>query len=98
MFLSAVSSVVNAKPDSSGLPGADVLSNLTNGLEYWALAIALLGLIIGAACWAVGSHSQNFHQSVTGRRAVLVSGLAALIIGASPALINWFFSAGSGIH
>ena len=30
--------------------------------------------------------------------AVLVAGLAALLIGAAPTLINFFFGAGSGLH
>jgi hypothetical protein len=33
-----------------------------------------------------------------GRRAVLVSGLAALLIGAAPTLINFFFGAGTNLH
>jgi hypothetical protein len=29
---------------------------------------------------------------------VLVSGLAALLIGAGPGLVNFFFHAGTGVH
>ena len=43
-------------------------------------------------------HSQNFQQSLVGRRAVLVSGLAALLIGAGPAIINFFYGAGLKVH
>lgn len=85
-------------PDKTALPGADQLMRLISGLEWWALALAILGIIIGAAAWAIGSHGQNFNQSVNGRRAVLVSGMAALIIGAAPAVVNWFFAAGSSVH
>lgn len=85
-------------PDANALPGGGELMHLIQGLEWWALALALLGVVIGAASWALGSHSQNFNQSVNGRRAVLVSGMAALIVGAAPALINWFFQAGSSVH
>ena len=85
-------------PDQSDLPGSAQFQQLAQGLEWWALALALVGLIIGAAVWALGSHSQNLHQSVTGRRAVLVCGLAALIIGAGPTIIRFFYSAGSSAH
>ena len=71
---------------------------MINGLGGWALALALIGLVIGAAAWALGSHSQNYHQTYVGRRAVLVSGLAALLIGAGPAIVNFFFHAGTGVH
>lgn len=86
------------KPDGSGLPGISELRTLADALGSWALIIALVGLVIGAAVWALGSHSQNYHQSVGGRRAVLVSGAAALLVGAAPGIISFFFSAGKGIH
>lgn len=89
---------VTLTPDTSSLPGGAVLQHLTNGVAGWALVFALAGMLIGAAAWALGSHSQNFHQSMAGRRAVLVSGLAALLIGAAPALVNFFFHAGQGVQ
>jgi len=89
---------VTLTPDPSQLPGGGTLQQLTNGIGGWALILALVGLVIGAAAWALGAHSQNYHQSFVGRRAVLVSGLAALLIGAAPTLINFFFGAGTSLH
>jgi MFS family permease len=89
---------VTLTPDTSSLPGGQVLQHLMNGLGGWALALALVGLLIGAAAWALGSHGQNYQQSFVGRRAVLISGLAALLIGAGPAIVNFFFTAGRGVH
>jgi hypothetical protein len=89
---------VNFVPDPSQLPGGSALQQLTNGIGGWALVLSLVGLVIGAAAWALGAHSQNYHQSFVGRRAVLVSGLAALLIGAAPAVINFFFNTGYAIH
>lgn len=83
-------------PTVSKLPGGAVLQTLVDGLGGWALILALAGLVIGAALWALGSHSQNYQQSFVGRRAVLVSGLAALIVGAAPAIIDFFFH--TGLH
>lgn len=85
-------------PDTSALPGGDVLQHLMNGLDGWALALSLVGLVIGAAAWALGSHGQNYQQSFVGRRAVLISGLAALLIGAGPGIVNFFFNTGQGVH
>jgi membrane protein YqaA with SNARE-associated domain len=85
-------------PSATVLPGGSELLKLISGLEWWALALAILGIVIGAAAWALGSHGQNFNQSVNGRRAVLVSGMAALIIGAAPAVVNWFYATGSSVH
>jgi len=89
---------VGLNPDPSKLPGGNVLTQLTDGIGGWALILALVGLVVGAAAWALGAHSQNYQQSFVGRRAVLVSGLAALLIGAGPAIINFFFHTGEAVH
>jgi hypothetical protein len=89
---------VSLSPDPGALPGGTVLQTLANGIAGWALILALVGLIIGAATWALGAHSQNYQQSYSGRRAVLVAGGAALVIGAAPAIVNFFFNLGSGVH
>jgi hypothetical protein len=90
--------VVTMKPDPTQLPGGQLLQNLINGLQFWALALALVGLVIGAAAWALGSHGQNYQQTFVGRRAVLISGFAALLIGAGPGIVSFFYTAGSGVH
>jgi MFS family permease len=89
---------VSLNPTLTALPGGGTLQQLINGLGAWALIAALAGLVIGAAAWALGVHSQNFQQSMVGRRAVLVSGLAALLIGAAPTIVNFFFNAGTNLH
>jgi Family of unknown function (DUF6112) len=89
---------VTLNPSVNSLPGGGTLQELTNGLGAWALVAALAGLLIGAAAWALGVHSQNLHQSLVGRRAVLVSGLAALLIGAAPPIVNFFFHTGVNLH
>jgi Mn2+/Fe2+ NRAMP family transporter len=86
---------VTAHPDPRGLPGSNVLQQLVNGAEAWALAIALLGAFVGAALWAVASHSNNHHYAARGRMAALVSGAAALVVGAGPGLVNFFQHLGS---
>ena len=78
----------------AGLPGAHTLQTLAGGLEWWALIAAVVGLIVGAVMWAFGSYSNNYQQSVAGRRGVLVSALAALLIGGAPSIINFFLGMG----
>ena len=68
---------VTAKPDVTGLPGSNVLQQLVNGAEAWALAVALIGAFVGAALWAIASHGHNPHY-------------AALVIGSGPGLVNFF--------
>ena len=85
-FLAAVS----ATPNVQALPGSNVLQQIVNGVDAWALAIALLGAFVGAAVWAVASHTNSHHHAARGRMAALVSAAAALVIGAAPGLINFF--------
>ena len=85
-------------PTPTALPGSGTLQNMANGLAGWGLILALVAVVLGAVTWALGSHSQNVHHAMNGRRAVLVAGGAALLIGAAPILINFFFQAGTGLH
>jgi len=81
---------VTATPDMTALPGSNVLQQIVNGAEAWALAIALLGAFIGAALWAVASHSHNHQYAARGRMAALISAASALVVGAAPGLVNFF--------
>lgn len=81
---------VTATPDLTALPGSNVLQQLVNGAEAWALAIALIGAFIGAALWAVASHTHNHQFAARGRMAALISAVSALVVGAAPGLVNFF--------
>jgi hypothetical protein len=85
---------VNAKPDPHGLPGTDKLQGLLNGLYSWALILALGALVISALVWALGSHSHHYGAAHGGKRGVFLSALAALLIGAGPTIVNFFYKAG----
>jgi hypothetical protein len=56
----------------------------------------MAGVIIGAVMWAFGHYSQNYQQAYNGRKGVLVSGVAAILIGAAPMMINFFLHLGQG--
>src|ERR1700744_3962140 len=86
---------VSAKPDMRGLPGSNVLQQLVNIAEAWAIAIALIGAFIGAAMWPVASHAHNPHYAARGRMAAVISAASALVIGAGPGLVNFFQHLGS---
>src|ERR1700757_1112494 len=89
-MVSRSAAVVTAHPDLQGLPGSNVLQQLVNGAEAWALVIAPLGAFIGAALWAVASHTHNPHYAARGRMAALISAASALVVGAAPGLVNFF--------
>ena len=92
---SIIAAEVTATPDPSGLPGSNVLQQIVNGAEAWALAITLLGAFVGAGLWAVASHTNNHHYAARGRMAAVVSAASALVIGAAPGLVNFFEKLGT---
>jgi hypothetical protein len=81
---------VTAHPNLGGLPGSNVLQQLVNGAEAWALTIALLGAFIGAGLWAVASHTHNHHYAARGKMAALISAASALVVGSAPGIVNFF--------
>lgn len=85
---------VTLTPSTTALPGSAFLESMANGLASWALIGSLIALVLGAGLWALGAYTQNNHHSSAGRRAVMTSIVAAILIGAAPMLINFFFGAG----
>ena len=86
---------VQLHPAANDLPGSQTLQSLANGIGAWALIAAMIGVVVGAVMWAFGHYSQNYQQAYNGRRGVLVSGLAALLIGGAPVIVNFLISAGT---
>jgi Family of unknown function (DUF6112)/TrbC/VIRB2 pilin len=84
-------------PSASGLPGTSVLQSLANGLDWWALIAATVGVVVGAILWAFGHYSQNYQQAYNGRRGVMVSALAAVLIGGAPRIISFFLVRGASL-
>jgi hypothetical protein len=89
---------VALNPNVTLLPGSAQLQQLANGIAGWALVVAVIAMVIGGVLWAIGSHSQNMHQSMAGRKAVVTGLLAGLLVGAAPHLINFVFTTGSAVH
>lgn len=75
--------------------GSQLLHMVANTIGQWALVAAVVGIFVGGVLWAFGSYSQNYQQAYNGRKGVAVSVLAALLIGAGPHLVNFFFNQGS---
>jgi hypothetical protein len=86
---------VNVSPNSSGLPGITELQNIVGALLTIGLIAALAGLAISASVWAIGNHSANPVLAGRGKTGVLVSFVAAALMGGAVALINFFAGAGS---
>ena len=50
------------------------------------------------AVWAVSSHGGNHHYAQRGKASFLISAVAAAVIAAAPAAVNFFEGIGHAIH
>ncbi|WP_307815859.1 DUF6112 family protein [Myceligenerans indicum] len=61
------------------------------------LICAVLGVIISAIVWALGSNSSNPRMAGRGKTGVLFPLAAAVICGASVAAVNFFWDVGQTV-
>lgn len=81
------------KLNDDGVPGLTLLRQMAGGLVGAGLVLCVVGAVIGAVMWAVGSSSSNHQASSRGKTGLLVSIGAAVCIGGANALVTW----GSGM-
>ncbi len=84
-------------PNSNGLPGIGQLRSIVGASMTIGLILAVLALIISAIVWALGANSSNPHLAGRGKVGVLVGVGAAIITGASVALVNFFWNVGQSV-
>ena len=88
---------VDIQPNSNGLPGIGQLRTIVGASMTVGLILAVLALIIAAVVWALGSNSSNPHLAGRGKLGVLVALAAAIVTGASVALVNFFWNVGQSV-
>ena len=88
---------IEIDPNSNGLPGIGQLRGIVGASMTVGLILAVLALIISAVVWALGANSSNPHLAGRGKLGVLVGLGAAIITGASVALVNFFWNVGQAV-
>ena len=88
---------INIGPNSNGLPGISQLKSIVGASMTVGLILAVLGLIVSAVVWALGANSSNPHLAGRGKVGVLVGLGAAIVTGASVALVNFFWNVGQSV-
>ncbi|WP_336627504.1 MULTISPECIES: DUF6112 family protein [unclassified Microbacterium] len=89
--------MIDIPPNSSGLPGIAALRTIVGAVMTVGLILAVLALIVSAVVWAYGANSSNPHLAGRGKVGVLVSCGAAIVCGASVALVNFFWGVGQTV-
>ncbi len=88
---------INISPNSDGLPGINQLRTIVGASMTVGLILAVLALVISAIVWALGANSSNPHLAGRGKLGVLVAVGAAVVCGASVALVNFFWNVGQAV-
>ncbi len=88
---------ITISPNSNGLPGISQLRNIVGASMTVGLILAVLALVLSAIVWALGANSSNPHLAGRGKTGVLVGLGAAIICGASVALVNFFWNVGQAV-
>lgn len=83
--------------NSSGLPGLAQLREIVGAILTFGLVACVAALVISAVIWGLGSNSSNPHLAGRGKSGVVIAAGAALLIGASNALITFFSNLGATI-
>lgn len=89
--------MIDIDPNSTGLPGIAQLRTIVGAVMTVGLILSVLALIISAIIWAYGANSSNPHLAGRGKVGVLISCGAAVICGASVALVNFFWTVGQSV-
>jgi hypothetical protein len=88
---------IDISPNSNGLPGISQLRGIVGASMTVGLILAVLALVISAIVWALGANSSNPHLAGRGKLGVLVGVAAAVVTGASVALVNFFWNVGQAV-
>lgn len=85
---------VDGDPDPTGMPGAQLVSQIINWLMWVSLMAALGAVLYGAAMWRGGAKMGNSPRAEDGRTYVAGGAIGALLAGLAVVLINTLFEVG----
>lgn len=85
---------VDGQPDPTGMPGAQLVSQLVNWLMWVSLMASLGAVLYGAAMWRGGAKLGNSPRAEDGRHYVAGGAIGALLSGLAVVLINTLFAVG----
>lgn len=89
-----VAAPVDGQPDPTGMPGAQLVSQLVNWLMWVSLMASLGAVLYGAAMWRGGAKLGNSPRAEDGRHYVAGGAIGALLSGLAVVLINTLFAVG----
>lgn len=95
MRLLIIVAQVSVTPDSSGMPGADLIQKLLNWSQMLALWGSLAALLVGAAMYGLARETGGYQNASRGKSLALGGAVGAVLAGIAPTAINLLFQAAS---
>lgn len=86
---------VEVDPDSTGMPGAELIQKLLNWSQMLALWGSLGALLVGAAMYGLARETSGYQQASRGKALALGGAVGAILAGLAPTAINLLFEASS---
>ena len=84
-------------PKEGGLPGLSVLKEVISSINLFGIIAVVGALAVSAVVWAWGHHSGGHQAEANGKKGVLVSAGAALLLGAANGVVAFFSALGSQV-
>jgi hypothetical protein len=86
---------VSVDPNSTGMPGADLIQRLLNWSQMLALWGSLGALLIGAAMYGLAREGGSYGGASRGKTLALGGVVGAILAGVAPTAVNMLFEAAS---
>jgi hypothetical protein len=86
---------VDVEPDSTGMPGAELIQKLLNWTQMLALWGSLGALLVGAAMYGLARETSGYQQASKGKALAMGGAVGAILAGLAPTVVNLLFKAAS---
>ena len=86
---------VSVDPNSTGMPGADLIQRLLNWSQMLALWGSLGALLIGAAMYGLAREGGSYGGASRGKALAMGGVDGAILAGVAPTAVNMLFEAAS---
>ena len=86
---------VSVDPNSTGMPGADLIQRLLNWSQMLALWGSLAALLIGAAMYGLAREGGSYGGASRGKALAMGGVVGAILAGVAPTAVNMLFEAAS---
>ena len=86
---------VSVDPNSTGMPGADLIQRLLNWSQMLALCGSLGALLIGAAMYGLAREGGSYGGASRGKALAMGGVVGAILAGVAPTAVKMLFEAAS---